>query len=145
MLACPFVRTLAVVILLGACGGSVGMPFRSPAVIPKMSELPADAQRRNDVIDGAAARPTPEQRHGQTAKERKFETRAATAAAILGMWFSKSSNVTLGAGGTFDEGSIVDSHATSSGEKKSTAPAAEPIDSKQLVPWIQLTPDAAKD
>ncbi len=47
-----------------------------PAVIPKLSELPSDPERRNAVLDSAHAEPGPENRP-VSKKARKVETAAA--------------------------------------------------------------------
>src|SRR5262245_634790 len=91
-------RALVVLAVLAGCAGRA-----RPALIPMMSELPADPQKRDAVLDSAVAQPGPEQRKPLPPKQRMAETAAATAAAILGGLFSKSKNVTLGVGSPVDE------------------------------------------
>ncbi|MCW5803043.1 MAG: hypothetical protein KIT31_11710 [Deltaproteobacteria bacterium] len=151
-------RAILVVLLLGAsaCGGKAkgagdGRHTSRPGVMPMLSELPLEAERRNSILDSSNNVAGPEHRKGFTKKERKAETAAATAAAILGSMFSKSGNVTIGTASTFDENDLVAPHATkrrpksSSGEssgdgkdgKDGEQPAEEPS-SGPLVPWIKL-------
>jgi hypothetical protein len=107
-----------------------------PAVIPKLSELPSEPERRNLVLDSAHAEPGPEQQP-KSKKARKVESAAATAAAVIGVLMSNHENVTLGGGGTFDENDIV--HPEPEQPKKAAAPA-EPVEKSDepLVPWVQL-------
>jgi hypothetical protein len=153
-------RALLALVLLGGCfGGGSGGAVR-PAVIPMLSELPGEPNKRDAVLDQASATAGPEHRKGQTAKERKAETAAATAAAILGGIFSKSANVTLGAASKFDENQIIAPEAVprahpagkaddaakpgaakpdaETGEAKPDAapPSTEP--NTDLIPWIRL-------
>lgn len=144
-------RAILVVVLLGGCsaantGGSGGA---RPGVMPLLSELPGDPEKRNAILDGSTQTAGPEQRKGMNNKERKAETAAATAAAILGSMFSKTKNVTLGTAGTFDENAIVapptmprspsptKDEPNGAGEVDGEEPEAE-----QLVPWIKLKPRA---
>src|SRR5450755_1891401 len=84
------VRAVLIFLLCSACGASV-----HPAMIPNLSEMPQDGQTRDAVIDSSFAQPGPEQQP-VTKQGRKVETTAATAAAILGMFFSKTQNVDMG-------------------------------------------------
>ena len=77
-----------------------------PATLLDMRGLPDDADRRNERLDKAAARPGPEQRKPLPDKMRKVETVAASAAAVIGVIFSSSPNVLLGGGTSFDENEI---------------------------------------
>jgi hypothetical protein len=52
--------------------------------------------RRDAILDSANAEPTPEQHAPLTKKQRKVETVAASAAAVVGWLLSDSENVTLG-------------------------------------------------
>jgi hypothetical protein len=126
----------AVLILFCACAGS------KPAVIPKLSELPVEAQRRDAVLDTAHAQPGPEQQP-KTKKERKAETYAATAAAVIGWLMSDSENVTLGIGSTIDETGIEPVETQSQREAREEAaktPPPKPLErgDEPLVPWIEL-------
>src|SRR3954463_2689053 len=118
-------RALLALVLLGGCfstGSSTGsrappprggaktsaLPAHSarPGVMPMLSELPSDPARRDAILDSSRTVAGPEQRKGMTVKERKAETAASTAAAILGGLFSKTQNVTLGTATVFDEGAL---------------------------------------
>ena len=126
-------RTVLVAALLGAC---IAGPIR-PATQPKLSELPADAQKRDAVLDSANAQPTSEQRNPLPPKMRKVETAAATAAAVLGMMFSKTTSATLGVLVPIEE----QPHKASAPpdndkvDKSKQAPERAPGD---LVPWVRL-------
>lgn len=129
-------RPLAILLLASACvGGSM-----RPAVIPKLSEMPADPGKRDAVLDSATTTPGPEQRRGQTTKQKRAETAAATAAAWIGLVFSSSENVTLGGASTFDENLLFEDRAPRRDEeKKGEAPAPAPVDPMKLVPWVRVT------
>lgn len=129
MLRGEAVRAAVLFIACAACAGSM-----RPAVIPKLSELPSEPERRNGVLDSAHAQPGPEQQP-VSKKARKAETAAATAAAILGVMLSDHANVTLGGSTTFDENKLVDPAPEQ--QKPKPAPPAEKPD-EPLVPWIQL-------
>ena len=144
-------RAFLALVLLGGCvggGSAAGSAGGSrPGVMPMLSELPGDPTRRDAVLDSASATAGPEQRKGMTTKERKAETAAATAAAILGSMFSHTQTVTLGTASEFEETRLVDpvvvqppSSTGGDGEGKPVAPAAgDPAPSnKDLVPWIKL-------
>ena len=128
------------VLLLGGCiAGTTGGGGTRPGVMPKLSELPGEAEKRNAILDQSNQTPSPEMRKGQTKKEKKAETAAATAAAILGSAFSKTQNVTLGGATTFEESPSKPQppHKPDESEKAEQAP----VESDQpLVPWIQLKP-----
>jgi hypothetical protein len=139
-------RALAVVLLLQGCfaGSTGGSGNARPGVMPMLSELPGDAEKRDAILDQSGQTAGPEHRKGQTVKERKAETFAATAAAILGSAFSKTQNVTLGGATTFGGG---DAKAPKPQQDDNAAPNA-PIESdgKKLVPWIKLDePDRSGD
>jgi hypothetical protein len=133
-----------------ACAG----PMR-PAVIPKLSELPADPEKRNAVLDSAHAQPGPENRP-VSKKARKAETAAATAAAVIGVLLSKSANVTLGVAAPVDENLLFedvpkrkDKRAAKDGEGDrdgdKDAPAEPPVESGTLVPWVRLDAEPAHE
>ena len=159
-------RALVALVLLGGCvgggGGSGAGPgavgSTRPAVMPMLSELPTDPEKRNAILEQSAQSAGPEQRKGMTTKERKAETAAATAAAILGGIFSKTSSVTLGTATLVDENQLV---APQPGPRKRGAtgrdgtpgaapegsgdPAAKPdpaddpgTSNADLIPWIKL-------
>jgi len=126
---------------LVACSPSV-----APAVMMDLRSLPVEPERRNAVLESTAVRPGPETRKPLPGKLQQVETAAASAAAVLGMLFSTSPNVLLGAGMPIDENQIV---APGSGEVAGGEPPAEgeqaagktdPIDTSQLVPWVRLHP-----
>jgi hypothetical protein len=136
---------LAVVLFSGCFGGSVGGGSASPsrpAVMPMLSELPGDATKRDAVLDQSNAVAGPEQRKGMTRKERKVETAAATAAALIGGMFSSTQSATLGSATVFDEDLLIAPTAA----KPAAAPGetrAAPNDdagpsNADLVPWIKL-------
>ena len=107
-------RALVALVLLGGCVGGGGSGAGSgavgstrPAVMPFLSELPTDPEKRNAILEQSSQTAGPEQRKGMTTKERKAETAAATAAAILGSIFSKTSTTTLGTATLIDENQLV--------------------------------------
>lgn len=115
--------------------------------------LPDDQNRRNEALDRAAARPGPETRKPLPGKLHTVETGAATAAAVLGMLFSTSSNVLLGASAPIEENALVDPNAAQrpvgtrgAGDKgedgesdaEDKAPPADTVDASHLVPWVEL-------
>ena len=104
-------------------------------MIPKLSELPADREQRNGILDQSHAEPGPEQKP-KSKVARKVETAAAPAAAILGLVFSKHANVTLGSAVMFGENELV--HPEPERKKQEQKPPpAEPRE-EPLVPWVQL-------
>ena len=132
--------------LLAACGGGGGGGAR-PGVMPLLSELPGDPAKRDAVLDQSGQTAGPEQRKTLTRKERKAETAAATAAAILGSMFSSTPNVTLGTAGSFDENRLAPTPiarpaaaapagAGSAGTEAGSA--APPPPEGALVPWVIL-------
>ena len=138
VLAEPRMRLVLVALLAGGCLSSSGGSFR-PAVIPKLSELPADSGKRDAVLDSANDTTGPE--HGGpaaqplTKPERRAVTAASFAAAALGSIFSTTENVTLGAATTIDENDVVAPAppVAKPEEKKPETPPSEP-----LVPWVKL-------
>jgi hypothetical protein len=115
-----------------------------PAVIPKLSELPADSGRRDAVLDSSITTPGPEQRPGQTKMQKRAETVAATAAAAIGLLFSSSKNVTLGGASNFDENRLFEDREQPRREENEQreAPATAPVEPMKLVPWVRLTESA---
>jgi hypothetical protein len=85
------VRVLLFCLACSAC-----VAAEHPAVIPNLSALPEDGTTRDAIVDSSFSQPSAEQQP-TTPEGRKLETTAATAAAILGMMFSKTDNVSLGA------------------------------------------------
>ena len=145
-------RAVLVVVLLAGCfsagcfgaGSGTGLGSTRPGVMPKLSELPSDPAKRDAILDSSAAVAGPEQRKGMTVKERKAETAAATAAAIIGSLFSKTANVTLGTVTVFDESALAPLPAPHrpAGSDHPDDPADPPAPSepsnKDLIPWIKL-------
>jgi hypothetical protein len=135
---------IALVLALGACAGSP-----APTTMRTLSSLPTDPQRRNDDLESAQARPGPEHRP-RSRKEQRAVTTAATMAAIVGSWFSKSANVVVGVGSPVDENQLVgvDGQAApardgEADQDREPAPAAEPVDAGALVPWVRVGPPAS--
>lgn len=134
----------SVFVLCAACAG----PMR-PAVINKLSELPAEPERRDAVLDSAQVQPGPE-RKPASPKARKVETAAATAAAWIGLLFSKTQNVTMGAAAPVDENLLVEPKRKAKREAKPAddndaedterepAPAELPEEPASLVPWVRF-------
>jgi hypothetical protein len=133
----------SLILFCAACAGSM-----RPAVIPKLSELPVEPERRNAILDSAHAEPGPENRP-VSKKARKAETYAATAAALLGHMFSKTENVTLGGAAAIDENLLFEDapkHKQGQGAKtgdsepaKGDTPAAdEDREPGTLVPWVRI-------
>lgn len=143
-------RAVLGVFLLAGCfsagcvsaGSGTGSGSTRPGVMPMLSELPSDPAKRNAILDSSAVVAGPEQRKGMTVKERKAETAAATAAAIIGSLFSKTSNVTLGTATVFDEGALAPLPAPRpAGSDHPDDPANPPAQgdsNKDLIPWIKL-------
>jgi hypothetical protein len=139
------VRPFLVVLLFGGClGGTLDANSR-PAVTPKLSELPDDPGKRDAVLDQSHEAAGPEHRKGMTKKERKVETMAAFAAAIVGGAFSKTQNVTLGTQTTVDENHLFEKtrptrpSGSGSGDHAGSAATPEPApDASQLTPWVKL-------
>ena len=153
-------RALLALVLLGGClGGTTsargGISGVRPGVMPMLSELPGDAAKRDAVLESANATAGPEQRRGMTSKERKAETAAATAAAIIGGMFSKTQNVTIGGASQFDENQLIapeavpripprpaDDANAGDAAKPGAEPAKPPPQSDasntDLIPWIKL-------
>lgn len=147
MLRCIVGMRAAILLFCAACAGSM-----RPAVIPTLSELPKDPERRDAVLDSAHAEPGPEQKPASK-RARKVETAAATAAAVIGVLFSKSPNVTLGMQAPVDENRLFEDapkgkpkqdgqrDADQDGKDKDKAkqpPAASAADATALVPWVRL-------
>ena len=144
-------RALVAFVLLGGCFGVGSNGASRPGVLPMLSELPADSTKRDAVLDSANTTAGPEHRKGMTTKERKAETIAATAAAILGEMFSSTKSVTLGTATQFEENQPIAPHAmppprpSSSTEQADDAakPDAPPTNdvgtpNADLIPWIKL-------
>lgn len=147
-------RALVAVLLLGGCLGvtSSGGGGARPGVMPMLSELPGDAAKRDAILDQSNVTAGPEHRPGMTVKERKAETAAATAAAIIGSMFSKTQTTTLGAATSFEESPVAAPHPVKPGPpavppsalapEGAADPDAPPDDpgtsNADLIPWIKL-------
>ena len=140
-------RALVALVLLGGCVGAGSQGASRPAVMPLLSELPADATKRDAVLDSANTVAGPEHRKGMTRKERKVETAAATAAAILGEMFSSTPSVTLGTATLFDEDQLSAPPAAPPPPSTRAGDAARPdaapandagTPNTDLIPWIKL-------
>lgn len=140
-------KPLVALVLCAGCFGSSGKPGTGttrPGVLPFLSELPTDGAKRDAILDQAAQTPGPELRKGQTTKEKRAETAAATAAAILGNMFSSTKNVSIGTAVLFDENEMLSPTAPAPPRTPDGQPVpAEPIDAKTLVPWVKVAPPAA--
>jgi hypothetical protein len=123
----------ALILVLAACAGPV-----RPGLMPKLSELPAEPDKRDAVLDASMKEPTPEQKKPLPKKWQTVETVAATAAAVVGLIFSKTKTVTLGGKVGFDETmSKPIKHEQRDEAKKPDEPVqAEPP--TDLVPWVRL-------
>ena len=138
-------RYVICLVLVAGCFGSLDANGR-PAVIPKLSAMPAEPEKRDAVLDQSTNTAGPENGKGLTKKQHRAVTAAAFAAAFIGSMFSKSANVTFGTAGTIDETGLIKKRkqapAQQDGEGSgSSAPPPPPdIDGTQLVPWIKLPP-----
>ena len=138
-------RAVLIAMLLAGCAAksASGGGGTRAGVMPMLSELPGDATKRDAILDSSNHVAGPEHRKGFTKKERKAESAAATAAAILGSAFSKTQNVTLGGATTFDEVEIIAPSTVRPGPGPENPDATPPAkDSTKpdapLVPWIKL-------
>lgn len=145
-------RAVLAVVLLAGCfsagcfsaGSGTGSGSTRPGLMPMLSELPSDPAKRDAILDSSATVAGPEQRKGMTVKERKAETAAATAAAIIGSLMSKTQNVTLGTATVFDESALAPLPApprpagSDHPDDPANPPAAGDTSNKDLIPWIKL-------
>jgi hypothetical protein len=121
---------LSLIVAVGCAGSS------RPGVIPTMTQMPAETEKRDHLLDSSVARPTAESRKKLTSKERKAETAAATAAAVVGWLMSSNENTILGVSTSFDENRIVEQHQAR--PQPVDSPVA-PIDKPAvLIPWVDL-------
>jgi hypothetical protein len=126
-------------LLLAGCGAHI-----RPAVIPKLSEVPEE--KRGEMIDSSLYRP--DQEHQPTTQRgRQTETFAATAAAYLGMFFSKDQNTTMGVqiidvtpqrrpSPEAEDADKADKNDKNDKDKKPKP--ASPANTDDLVPWVRL-------
>lgn len=131
---------LSLAIALGSGGCFATDANMKPALMPNLRELPSDSERRNEYIESTKVR-APENKKPLTGKARQVETAAATAAAVLGIFFSKTSNVLIGPGMSFGGSAVVrmpgDRDADGDGADDDLPPPDE-VDAGQLVPWVKL-------
>ena len=66
------------------------------AATPLLSELPDDRREREALLDSSHARPTKESRKTLSPTMQKVENAAATAAAVVGYFFSTTKTVVIG-------------------------------------------------
>jgi hypothetical protein len=111
-----------------------------PALMPNLRELPSEALRRNEYLDSTKVR-APENKKPLTGKARQIETAAATTAALLGIFFSKTSNVLIGPGITFGGSAVVrmpgDQDADGD-DVDDDLPPPDELQAGELVPWVKL-------
>ena len=140
---------LSLAIALGSGGCFATDANMKPALLPNLRELPSESQERNEYLDSTKVR-APENKKPLTGKARQVETAAATAAAVLGIIFSKTSNVLIGPGMTFGGSAVVrmpgDKDADGDGADDDLPPPDE-VDAGSLVPWVKLpaSPPAAAE
>lgn len=94
------------IVAVAACGAKVAVG--QPSAMRTLSSLDDDPATRTEQLESAAARPGPELKKGKTGKQLQAETVAATAAAIIGSFFSSTPNVVLGTQQAFDENRILE-------------------------------------
>lgn len=137
-------RAYLLVLLLAGCSGGKAFSNTRPSVMPMLSELPTDAEKRDGILNQSNERARPENRRSLTKKQQKAETAAALAAALLGQAFSKTQNVTIGVAGDFEENALFQPQRET--PKKKAAPVApeKTVPASELVPWIKLEPDDAQ-
>jgi len=108
-----------------------------------------DPAKRDAILDSSNTVAGPEQRRGTTVKERKAETAAATAAAIIGSMFSKTQNVTIGTAAVLDARALAPLPGPPPPPQSTDQPTDHPADpakppapvdpsNTDLVPWIRL-------
>jgi hypothetical protein len=109
-------------------------------VIPKLSELPEDHAQRDAILDQSQQAAGPEQRKGMTKKERRAETAAALAAAIIGDMFSSTHNVTLGIAVEPAPDRTPLRREGEEGEGSGSGSAAVAVEppAGDLMPWVKL-------
>ena len=100
-----------------------------------MTQMPVETGKRDHLLDTASARPTVESRRQLTRRERKAETVAATAAAVVGWLMSSNENTVLGVGGPIDENLIFQDHRPRAEADQVPTPEQRPA---VLIPWIDL-------
>jgi hypothetical protein len=89
-------------LLVSACAGPV-----RPVATSTLSAVPDAPEERGEHLETRAMRPSAESRQSLSPTERKVETAAATAAAIIGVFFSGSPNAVVGVEAPFEENKIL--------------------------------------
>lgn len=128
-------------VALVACGGTEGtraVPL-GPAVMTDLGALRPEQDRRNEQLASTTVRPGPETRKPLPGVLNTVETAAATTAAVLGIFFSKSSNALIGPAIALDS-PAPPRRRTAEDEPNEEEEPAEPIDASQLTPWVKLGP-----
>jgi hypothetical protein len=135
-------RSLLLLVMVTGCfaAGGGGSGGTRTGVLPMLSELPSDPGKRDAILDQANQTPGPEARKSMKPKERRAESTAATAAALLGQMFSDHQNVTIGAATSFDEVPNKAAPPPSPFREEGSQPggARPPVDAAHMVPWIKL-------
>jgi hypothetical protein len=124
-----------------ACASTT--PTAAPTAMLDLRALPDDPLRRNERLDSTQVRPAPEDRKSLTPVARQVETAVATAAAFLGMLFTKNPTVLLGASAPVDENLLFEKRyprdpSKDDDEDDDEDAALQPVDASQLVPWVKL-------
>lgn len=139
---------LAAAAALAGCGGGGSRP----AVIPMLSSLPDDPERRAAVLDSARAQPGPEHQRAplRSRKLQQAETTAATVAAMLGTLFSSSANAMIGTASAFEENALVAPQTwqlVPAGRDQDEGEEGAPVEEAPAqLPWLRpLTVDAPPD
>lgn len=139
-----------VLMSLAVQAGCSGAQMPAPSAMLDMSQLPDEPDRRRERIESTEARPGPENRKPlPTTKLQRVETAAATAAAVVGMFFSTTPTVLLGGHMSIGEEPVFrtrEEHEKSKkaakarkGEAADDGEASdEKIDASALVPWVRL-------
>ncbi len=122
---------LSMVLSTGCIAGTLDANSR-PAVIPKLSEIPADSGKRDAILDQSQSTENPENQAPLSRSERKSVTAAAYAAALIGSMFSKTETVTLGVATAIDENQLF------APAPPPTPAPIEPAPAGELVPWVKL-------
>lgn len=74
---------------------------------PTLSSLHHDREKREEQLKSAQTLPGPENRARRSETQLQVETAAATAAALIGSFFSSNPNVTIGPALPFNENLLV--------------------------------------
>jgi hypothetical protein len=124
--------------LCAACAGT-GKP--EPGLMRTVDSLPLDPEKRSEQLASTQARPGPESRAELPPKVQQAERATAITAALVGMAFSKSSNVILGVLAPMEENLLFDRRFRHDDHRSSTSSDGDDAPGHggtQLVPWIPL-------